>query len=96
MKNFVNTVVGGAVGLIALYAVARIAYSAGYNMAEAEIRYEQLTESRDAERIPERKKGVFGKKGSILSRMIRKPEDHKIEAYVDGGELRVNVKPKSA
>ena len=42
MKGFVGTVVSGAIGLTALYVVGRIAFQAGYDIAEAECRYEQL------------------------------------------------------
>lgn len=40
MKSFVSTVVGGAIGLVALYVVGRVAYQAGHDIAEAEHRYE--------------------------------------------------------
>ena len=42
MKSFVNTVVGGMIGLAALYVVGRIAYQAGHDMAEAECRYDEI------------------------------------------------------
>lgn len=55
MKSFVNTVVGGAIGLAALYMVGKVAFRAGYDIAEAECRYGQLqqgirakTERKDA------------------------------------------------
>lgn len=40
MKDFVSTVVGGAIGLVALYVVGRVAFQAGHDIAEAEYRYE--------------------------------------------------------
>lgn len=42
MKSFVETVVGGAIGLTALYVVGKVAFQAGYDIAEAEYRYRQL------------------------------------------------------
>lgn len=42
MKGFVGTVISGAIGLAALYAVGKISFQAGYDIAEAEFRYEQL------------------------------------------------------
>jgi hypothetical protein len=41
-KKIVSTIVGGSIGLAALYAVAKIAYSAGQDMAHAEHRYQEL------------------------------------------------------
>ena len=48
MKGFVGTVVSGAIGLAALYVVGRVAFQAGYDIAEAECRYEQLQRGIDA------------------------------------------------
>lgn len=42
MKGFVGTVISGAIGLAALYVVGKVAFQAGYDIAEAECRYEQL------------------------------------------------------
>ncbi len=132
MKSFVSTVVGGAIGLIALYVVGRVAYQAGHDMAEAEQHYEEvrrktavLESSRKEEGghnelaaeeeikemtvvdpIPvckQNKLGLFmglkqlvNKKEGVIGKLIRHPEDHRIEAFVDGNELKVNVKPRTA
>ena len=42
MKDFVGTVVGGAIGLAALYVVGKIAFQAGQDVARVECHYEQL------------------------------------------------------
>ena len=42
MKGFVGTVVGGAIGLAALYIVGKVAFQAGHDIAEAECHYKQL------------------------------------------------------
>lgn len=42
MKGFVGTVISGAIGLAALYVAGKISFQAGYDIAEAEFRYEQL------------------------------------------------------
>lgn len=47
MKGFVGTVVSGAVGLAALFVVGKIAFQAGHDLAEAELRYEQLQKGID-------------------------------------------------
>lgn len=44
VKKIVETVVGGSIGLLALYVVAHVAYDAGHKMAMAECRYEQLNQ----------------------------------------------------
>lgn len=47
MKGFVGTVVSGAIGLAALFVVGKIAFQAGHDLAEAELRYEQLQKGID-------------------------------------------------
>lgn len=132
MKSFVSTVVGGAIGLIALYVVGRVAYQVGHDMARAEQHYEEVrkktamlesskkedgghNEPADKEELkemtvvepaPMRKQNKLGlmmglkrlmsKKESMLGRLVHHPEDHRIEAFVDGDELKVSVKPRTA
>lgn len=47
MKGFVGTVVSGAIGLAALFVVGKIAFQAGHDLAEAELRYERLQKGID-------------------------------------------------
>lgn len=132
MKSFVSAVVGGAVGVIALYVVGRVAYQAGHDMAQAEQHYEEVRKKTEAlesshkengghiesaveeeskemtivEPVPMRKQNKLGlvmglkrlmsKKESVLGRLVHHPEDHRIEAFVDGDELKVSVKPRTA
>ena len=132
MKSFVSTVIGGAIGLVALYVVGRVAYQAGHDMAQAEQHYEEIRkktvalesskkeddghiESASEEETkeptvvdpaPVRRQNKFGlmmglkhlmnKKESVLGRLVHHPEDHRIEAFVDGDELKVSVKPRTA
>lgn len=63
MKDFVGTVVSGAIGFAALYVVGKFAFQTGYDIAKAECHYEQLqratrvkavrTELADAEEVEE-------------------------------------------
>lgn len=132
MKSFVSTVVGGAIGLIALYVVGRVAYQAGHDMAQAEQHYEEVRKKTAAlesskkensghlepaaeedpkemtimETAPVHRQNKLGlmmglkrlmnKKESVLGRLVHHPEDHRIEAFVDGDELKVSVKPRTA
>lgn len=124
MKSFVETVVGGAVGLIALYVVGRVAFEAGKGIAREECKYEELQRKNQelenrcvptvtdedvqamAVRKPERKDrkrsgimsivGIMGGKNSMLRHLMQDPEDHRVEAYVDGDELHVNVRRRNA
>lgn len=132
MKSFVSTVVGGAIGLIALYVVGRVAYQAGHDMAQAEQHYEEVRKKTAAlesskkedvghiesaveeepkemtivEPAPMHKQNKLGlmiglkrlmsKKESVLGRLVHHPEDHRIEAFVDGDELKVSIKPRTA
>ena len=38
-------------------------------------------------------KRLMGKKEGVIGRLIHHPEEHRIEAFVEGDELKVNVKP---
>lgn len=135
VKSFVSTVVGGAIGLIALYVVGRVAYQAGHDVAVAEQRYNRLLkesgtketpvhEEHDdqnephesendiashVELVPVKRQSklaklglmlglgkLAAKKDSVIGRLMRNPEMHRIEAYVDGDEVRVNIRPQTA
>lgn len=132
MKGFAGTVVRGAIGLVALYVVGKIAFQAGHDIAQAECRYEQLQRGIDAKTarqadqetpeedknetvipeettdiaIPEKKQSklgmmfglrrMVGRKESVLGKLIHHPEAHRIEAFVQGEEIHVNVKPRTA
>lgn len=127
MKSFVETVVGGAIGLIALYVVGKVAYQAGKEVAKAECEYEALRDEidgndtkdngkevtetiakeSDVQNIPvtpAKKSGklsmalgaakLFRRKDSVIGDLVKHPEAHKIEAFVDGDDLRINVKKR--
>ena len=105
MKQFVSTLIGGALGLVALYVVGKVAYQAGYDICDLEHRREELekevpTEEKDPEpEAPKKKRlGILKevKKVSVISRLIKHPDDHQIEAYVDGEDVQVRIKPRSA
>lgn len=132
MKSFLSTVVGGAIGLAALYIVGKVAYQMGHDMAEAEHRYnevqkkteelersskkeddgtpemtdQQMEETTLTVAAPVKKqsklglmvglKKMFGKRESVLSDLVRNPEAHRMEAFVEGRELHVNIKPRTA
>lgn len=46
-REFVKTLVGGAIGLATLYMVAKIAYRAGHEMAEAECQYHAIKDGEE-------------------------------------------------
>lgn len=136
MKSFVETVVGGAIGLIALYVVGKVAYQAGKEVAKAECEYAALREKMDGDDTSEtvtlhgvdengeevtttiakesavqavsnppiKKAGklsmAFGamkllrRKDSVIGNLVKHPEAHKIEAFVDGEDLRINVRKR--
>lgn len=136
MKSFVETVVGGAIGLIALYVVGKVAYQAGKEAAKAECEYAALREkmdgddtsetvtlhgvNADGEKVtetivkesiaqatsnrPAKKSGklsmalgamkLFRRKDSVIGDLVKHPEAHKIEAFVDGEDLRINVRKR--
>lgn len=136
MKSFVETVVGGAIGLIALYVVGKVAYQAGKDVAKAECEREALRDKIDSngdhetvtlhgvdangEEVtttivkesavqatsnrPAKKSGrlsmalgamkLFRRKDSVIGDLVKHPEAHKIEAFVDGEDLRINVRKR--
>lgn len=137
MKSFVETVVGGAIGLIALYVVGKVAYQAGKEVAKAECEYEALRQDgRDGTRetialhgidangekitkIIERESTeqpvskhtakkpcklsmalnamkLLRRKDSVIGDLVKHPEAHKIEAFVEGDDLRINVRKRPA
>lgn len=132
MKNFLSAVVGGAIGLAALYVVGKVAYQMGHDMAEAEHHYsevrrkteelEQSSKKEDGGTIKANEqqveetaiavatpiktqsklglmvglKRMLGKRESVLSNLVHNPEAHRLEAFVEGEELHVNVKPRTA
>ena len=68
MKSFVNTVVGGMIGLAALYVVGRIAYQAGHDMAEMECRYDEIKRQTQALEAPKDRRDECEKKESVVQR----------------------------
>lgn len=132
MKSFLSTVIGGAIGLAALYVVGKVAYQMGHDMAEAEHRYNEVQKKTEELERPSKKedegtpettdqaaeetaiavatpirkqsklglmvglKKMLGKKDSVLSNLVHNPEAHRLEAFVDGKGLHVDVKPRTA
>lgn len=93
-RRIVETIAGGAIGLAALYTVATISFSAGYDSAERRIPDEKV------EKVG--KLGLFAslakasRKTSVLGSFSKNPEDHKIEAYVEDGEIHITVRKKKS
>lgn len=139
MKSFVETVVGGAIGLIALYVVGKVAYQAGKDVARAECEYvalqNKIDSNADRETVtvhgvddngeevtktivkkestvefipatPAKKQSklsmalgamkLFHRKDSVIGDLVKHPEAHKIEAFVEGGDLCINVSKRPA
>lgn len=122
MKKFIETVVGGTVGLLALYVVARVAYETGHRMGVTECQYEQMKQVPEKERpavqepetqeiVPEpveapklaRKPSRFGMLSKIgkavggrgvIGRILKNPDEQRVEMYVEGDTFRIDVSPK--
>lgn len=58
MKTFLGTIIGGAIGVAALYVVGKIAYRAGVDVGRAEERYEMMQNSSE-EKEPRKKNRLF-------------------------------------
>ena len=128
MGSFVKTVVGGALALLALYAVGKTTYQLGKEVAQEEARLHELQKNAESDGAapeenepketggtptaqeepaePIRKPGKFSmllgvtkllrRKDSVLGNLVKHPEAHKIEAYVEGEGLRINVRIRPA
>lgn len=129
-KKTVETIVGGALGLLTLYAVGRVCFQAGQDYAA--MRYETYPEIKQLESksikaslkeeedkteaalIPadnpvpvpvQRKKKsalsvlfgagrILGNRKSVIGNLVKSPEDHRFEAFVEGDELQIHVRRK--
>jgi hypothetical protein len=121
-KKIVETLVGGAIGLTALYVVAKVSFTAGMDVAEAEFRRDAAPLQKDApddipdqseevdevEEVPDRTvperpqnklemllgfRKLLGRKNrSVLGGLVNDPEDHTLEAYINEGEVHINIK----
>lgn len=111
MKKMIGTIVEGAIGILALYVVGHITFAAGKELGEAEQKYAALQEKIDQENsnetsiapIPEKKtligtgvKSLIFRNIPIVGKMLDKPEEHKIEAFVENGGIHIDVKGKNA
>ncbi len=138
MKSFLETVIGGAIGMIALYVVGKVAYQAGKEVAKAECEYEALRKdvnkdgsgttvahgvNQDGEEVSvvwertdadskqtpgscSKRSGklsmalnamkLFRRKDSVIGDLVKHPEAHKIEAFVEGNDLHINVSKRPA
>ncbi len=143
MKSFLKTVIGGAIGLMALYVVGKVTYQVGKDMGRAETEYEHLqdrvdrhdsdttafhSENQDGEdvsvasvqdetevpneenlrKVPMKRSGKLSmalsalklfrhkESKSVIGDLVKHPEAHKIEAFVEGGDLRINVSKRPA
>lgn len=122
MRKIVETVVGGTVGLLALYVVARVAYETGHRMGVTECQYEQMKQvpekecpaveaPKENEIVPEspevpklvRKPSRFGMLSKIgkavggrgvIGRILKNPDEQRVEMYVEGDTFRIDVSPK--
>ena len=111
MRKMIGTIVEGAIGILALYVVGHITFAAGKELGEAEQKYAALQERIDHGNsnrteiapIPEKKtligtgvKSLIFRNIPIVGKMLDKPEDHKIEAFVENGGIHIDVKGKNA
>lgn len=129
-KKTVETIVGGALGLLTLYAVGRVCFQAGQDYAA--MRYETYPEIKHSEpktidvsskeeedktevalvpvdipapvRAQRKKKSalsvlfgagrILGNRKSVIGNLVKNPEDHRFEAFVEGDELQIHVRRK--
>lgn len=98
-KSAVKTIVGGAIGLLSLYAVARVSYSAGKEAAEQEEKERRdrlikgtatVEDIRKPVEQPKKlsKLGILtglvrAKKKGVFNNLVSHPENHKFEAEMD-------------
>ena len=137
MKAFLKTLIGGAVGLGALYVVGKVCYNLGKDVAEVERQLEPvknevvhpaasegageaetadeteqpateeepvqetkhdggrfMNKIRNAKAFLKIKKALSGNRSpGVLGSLLKNPEGAKIEAFVQNGGVRINVRP---
>lgn len=129
-KKTVETIIGGALGLLTLYAVGRVCFQAGQDYAV--MRYETCPEIKQPEPktieasskeeesktevalmpvdtpapvpVQRKKKSalsvlfgagrILGNRKSVIGNLVKNPEDHRFEAFVEGDELQIHVRRK--
>lgn len=112
MKKMIGTIVEGTVGILALYVVGHIAYTAGKELGKAEEAYKTLTEriqeikaDEPGEIAPPAKKRTLIGAGvkslifrniPVVGKLLDQPEAHKVEAFVENGGIHIDVKEKDA
>lgn len=138
MRAFLKTLIGGAVGLGALYVVGKVCYNIGKDVAEVEHQLaasknevgnptpaegtehpqtepeveqeapvEEPAKAEKHSRIMDKihnakafikiKKAIGGSKSpGVLGSLLKNPEGAKIEAFVQNGGVRINVRPGTA
>ena len=138
MRAFLKTLIGGAVGLGALYVVGKVCYNLGKDVAEVEhqlaasknevahqtpaegteqpqtepeveqeapveepVKVEKHSRIMDkihnAKAFIKIKKALGGSKSpGVLGSLLKNPEGAKIEAFVQNGGVRINVRPGTA
>ena len=128
LRKTVETIIGGAIGVIALYVVGKVAYRAGQEVAREECRLQSMkteatekTEESEAKKdtgefdmepilelAPAQKKSrnwlsglinagkILSGRKSVIGNLVRNPEAHRFEAYVEGDELQIHVKRREA
>ena len=110
LLKILKTIVGGAVGIAALVVVGKIAYAAGQEAAEEARHAEKAPKSEAGgiavdPPVPVKGPGklgmmmglkrlITGKKSSAIGDFVANPEDHKMEAYIEGGEIVLRIKKK--
>ena len=94
MKKFLEVVVGGAIGAIALYAVAHIAYDVGHKMGEAECHYNELKRKT---RVLEARKDSENQGGEIVSGSdVSIESEEKTSKFSFGVGLRTKIGGKAS
>lgn len=113
MKKMIGTIVEGTIGILALYVVGHITFTAGKELGKAEEEYRVLTEriheieganEKVEASVPAKKQTLVGpgvkslifRNIPVVGKLLDKPEEHKVEAFVENGGIHIDVKEKGA
>lgn len=108
ISRIAGNMVSAVIGITCLYVAGKIAFQAGREIGYEEHRYEMMVSGTGlSDNGLVKPKGKSGKLGALLGlgkalsskdgtiwRLLRSPDEHAVEAYVEGDEIRVNVKRK--
>lgn len=107
MNSYVKTLIGCGAGLISAYVIGRVCFEVGRDVERLDqmttpVRQPDISEvptaipekTTELMPVPAKKRGFFGGLGAVKD-IIKRPEDHKFEASIEGDSTVIRIKRKT-